>query len=412
MPALAIDPLTPTTLYAGTWGAGMFKSTNGGASWSAVNTGYLNTGYIAALAIDPTMPTTLYAGTRWGEVFKSTDGGASWNPTGLIYTGLPEAYILALATNPTTPTTLYAGTFGAGVFKSTNGGASWSAINTGLTNTYIFALAIDPHTLTTLYAGTNGGGVFQLQQQVPSSLALAVVKAGTGTGSVTSSPAGIACGSDCSESYASWTVVTLTAAPSSGSTFWGWTECPSSAGTTCTVTMDAARTITANFTLGVVLPDLIVTFVWTPASTITPRARLAVTVAVQNPGGPAPASTTRFYLSRHPVRGPGDRLLSPSQRFPALGAGSPPESRTVTVVVPRTLLPGAYFVLACADDLRRVAESDETNNCQAFAATVSVSGPDLVVDDVRPRGSSAAAGGRIAVAARCGTRAAWARGHR
>ena len=40
--ALAIDPLTPTTLYAGTYGGGVFKSTDGGASWSAVNTGLTN----------------------------------------------------------------------------------------------------------------------------------------------------------------------------------------------------------------------------------------------------------------------------------------------------------------------------------------------------------------------------------
>ena len=37
--ALAIDPTTPSTLYAGTDGGGVFKSTNGGAAWSAVNTG-------------------------------------------------------------------------------------------------------------------------------------------------------------------------------------------------------------------------------------------------------------------------------------------------------------------------------------------------------------------------------------
>ena len=41
--ALAIDPETPTTLYAGTWGGGVFKSTNGGGNWSAVNTGLTNT---------------------------------------------------------------------------------------------------------------------------------------------------------------------------------------------------------------------------------------------------------------------------------------------------------------------------------------------------------------------------------
>jgi hypothetical protein len=59
--ALAIDPTTPTTLYAGTFGSGVFKSTTGGSAWRAVNTGLTNT-RVRTLAITPTTPTTLYAG--------------------------------------------------------------------------------------------------------------------------------------------------------------------------------------------------------------------------------------------------------------------------------------------------------------------------------------------------------------
>jgi len=72
--ALAIDPATPATLYAGTWGGGVFKSTNGGESWSAVNTGLTNTD-VRALAIDPDTPATLYAGTWGGGVFSIQQGG-------------------------------------------------------------------------------------------------------------------------------------------------------------------------------------------------------------------------------------------------------------------------------------------------------------------------------------------------
>ena len=53
---------------------GVFKSTNGGGNWSAVNTGLTDTD-VRALAIDPATPATLYAGTDGGGVFKSTNGG-------------------------------------------------------------------------------------------------------------------------------------------------------------------------------------------------------------------------------------------------------------------------------------------------------------------------------------------------
>ena len=63
--ALAIDPTAPNTLYAGTNGGGVFKSTDGGTTWSAFNTGLTNLS-VYALAIDSTM---LYAGTWYGGAF-------------------------------------------------------------------------------------------------------------------------------------------------------------------------------------------------------------------------------------------------------------------------------------------------------------------------------------------------------
>lgn len=79
------------------------------------------------------------------------------------------------------------------------------------------------------------------------SFTLTVSKSGTGSGTVTSSPAGINCGADCSESYVSGTTVTLTAIGAGGSTFAAWTGCNTASGTTCSVTMNAARTVTATF---------------------------------------------------------------------------------------------------------------------------------------------------------------------
>jgi hypothetical protein len=83
----------------------------------------------------------------------------------------------------------------------------------------------------------------------PPVFALNVAKAGTGAGAVTSSPAGINCGSVCSQSFTSGTVVALTASPSPGSVFAGWSGACSGTGA-CSVTMDAARSVTATFNLG------------------------------------------------------------------------------------------------------------------------------------------------------------------
>ena len=75
---------------------------------------------------------------------------------------------------------------------------------------------------------------------------LSVNKAGSGV--ITSSPAGISCGADCTEVYTAGTVVTLTAAPDGNSSFAGWSGACTGSGT-CTVTMDAAKSVTATFAL-------------------------------------------------------------------------------------------------------------------------------------------------------------------
>ncbi len=79
-----------------------------------------------------------------------------------------------------------------------------------------------------------------------SDFAATVTKAGTGAGTVTSSPAGINCGTTCSATYASGTSVTLTAAATAGSTFAGWSGACTGTGT-CALSMTAARNVTATF---------------------------------------------------------------------------------------------------------------------------------------------------------------------
>jgi endoglucanase len=80
----------------------------------------------------------------------------------------------------------------------------------------------------------------------PGTFALTVTKSGAGSGTVTSSPSGISCGSTCSANYASGTSVRLTASAASGSTFAGWDGACTGTGA-CTVSMTAARSVTATF---------------------------------------------------------------------------------------------------------------------------------------------------------------------
>ncbi len=157
----------------------------------------------------------LYAGGDFADVnsgtprdylaaFDTTDGTATaFDPVGTLY-----VYGLGLAADDTE---LYAGNYDG---------------DTGTSTLFIFDVAA-------------GGG----------SETLTVSKDGTGSGTVSSAPAGINCGGDCTEDYAADTVVTLTATAADGSEFTGWTGGGCSGTGTCVVTMSSAQSVTATFDL-------------------------------------------------------------------------------------------------------------------------------------------------------------------
>jgi hypothetical protein len=87
---------------------------------------------------------------------------------------------------------------------------------------------------------------YTIQQQL---FTLSVGKTDLGVGTVTSSPAGINCGSNCSASYLSGNTVVLTATPGLLSGFGGWSGCDSVSGNICTVKVKSARSVTADFKL-------------------------------------------------------------------------------------------------------------------------------------------------------------------
>ncbi len=153
---LAIDPRRPAILYAGTLSFGIYRSTDGGASWSPSQRGLsANLLGVSALEIDPRAPDTVFAGTGVG-IFKTTDGGASWK---LKNGGLPGAPLISdLAIDPKRPAVVYAAVGTSGLYKSANGGETWAPINLGLpAGQGIATLAIDPRRSATVYAATYAG---------------------------------------------------------------------------------------------------------------------------------------------------------------------------------------------------------------------------------------------------------------
>jgi photosystem II stability/assembly factor-like uncharacterized protein len=167
--SLAIDAQSPQTVYVGT-SAGVFKSSNGGLTWTIASAGLLPPvevgvpSYIYALAIDPRSPNTVYAGTGGNGLFKTNDGGVTWNRLSGIFSNLN---ITALATDPSAPLTIYAaaraGNADWGIFKSIDGGLSWTERNVGISNLNLSVntILIDPSTPSTVYLATFGSGVLK-----------------------------------------------------------------------------------------------------------------------------------------------------------------------------------------------------------------------------------------------------------
>jgi photosystem II stability/assembly factor-like uncharacterized protein len=154
--AFTIDPINPSTLYAGNAlpGAGVFVSSDGAATWSAAGSG-LPDAAVTALAADPQNPGTLYAGLQEGGIFKSADGGATWNAvnSGLpsdITLGYESVSLLAIA-----PDAVFAAGSLYGIYKTTDAGAHWEDV--GFPFFAVLSLAIDPRTPGALYAGTTSG---------------------------------------------------------------------------------------------------------------------------------------------------------------------------------------------------------------------------------------------------------------
>ena len=157
--AFAADPRNQGTFYLATAGsdffqpipAAIYKTTNGGSSWSREGA---ILGTVSILAVDPLVASTLYTGVSnslSGPVgtYRSTDGGATFQSVN----GLIPRQVIA---DPNNAGRIYLATFGQGVQTSADGGSTWAPMNAGLTDLAVLGIALDAGG-TVLHAATASG---------------------------------------------------------------------------------------------------------------------------------------------------------------------------------------------------------------------------------------------------------------
>lgn len=239
---------------------------------------------------------------------------------------------------------------------------------------------------------------------------LSVASTGSGAGTVSSSPAGINCGSTCTGTYAAATSVTLTAAPAPGSTFNGWGGACTGTGTTCQVTMSQSQSVTADFEAipGTVtaVPDL--TLAETHSGTFTQGDPADThTATVSNTGT---AATDGSPVTLTETAPPGETVTAiggtgwsctlsslTCTRSDVLPAGQSYPALTITVAVD----PNAPATLTNTVTVGGGGETDTTNDGAADVTQVALGSFPLAVTLAGSGGGSISDGGQISCLGAC-----------
>jgi photosystem II stability/assembly factor-like uncharacterized protein len=164
---IAFHPTLPNTFWVGTPAGGLWKTTDGGSTWST-NTDNLPVLGVSDVVIDPADPMTMYmatgdgdmgslsalTGSYWGDtksvgVLKSTDGGATWNTTGLSFTPQATRLIRRLIISPSNSKVLVAACSN-GVYRTNDAGLTWTNTQAG----HFIDLAFKPGDASVVYGST------------------------------------------------------------------------------------------------------------------------------------------------------------------------------------------------------------------------------------------------------------------
>ncbi len=234
------------TVTGGGTGSGVITSSPAGINCGSACSATYDIGTMVTLTATPDATST----------FSGWSGGVCSGTGTCTLTMDAAKSATATFTRNTYSLTITGGTGGGTITSSPTGiscGATCSATYDAGTMVTLIATPDATSTFSGWSGACSGTGTCTLTMDAAKTVTarftyvLTVTRAGTGSGVITSAPAGISCGATCSASYSAGQTITLTATPDATSTFSGWSGGGCSGTGSCTVTMDAAKTVTAVF---------------------------------------------------------------------------------------------------------------------------------------------------------------------
>lgn len=168
-----MDPTNSNRLLAGT--DQLYQTNDGAANWSAISPSLAADatkpfGAISAIGIAPSQTNIIYVGTGDGKLWTTTNNGTNWNDITTGTVGTSGRYVTSLAVNPTDPQDVVV-TFsgfandtatgsGTHVYHSTNSGGTWTDISAGLPDSPVNSVVRHPTNANVLYIGSDSGFFF------------------------------------------------------------------------------------------------------------------------------------------------------------------------------------------------------------------------------------------------------------